>query len=191
MIGKAWDCEVLLTRLFLVLDRFDQERTRLFDEVGKPLRARAKQFQQPQQPVGCRRVPRPQLPFDEQRNDRGGKLLFVGGWADGAIAPASNTDFYESVARNAGRKAADSVRLFMVPDMGHCPAAPNARNGYAVDTAGILEAWRQSGKAPDSIVVSRRVDGVEERKVLVCKYPQVAYYRGSGDPKIPDNFVCR
>jgi feruloyl esterase len=123
--------------------------------------------------------------------DRGGKLLFVGGWADGAIAPASNTDFYEAVARNAGPKRADSVRLFMVPDMGHCPAAPNARNGYLVDTAGVLEQWRQSGKAPDSIVVSRRLDGVADRKMLVCKYPQVAAYTGSGDPKLPESYACR
>jgi feruloyl esterase len=124
--------------------------------------------------------------------DRGGKLLFVGGWADGAIAPASNTDFYEGVVRNAGQKRADSsVRLFMVPDMGHCPAAPNAENGYIVDTGGIIEAWYKSGRAPDSITVRRRVNGVHERELLVCKYPQVAFYRGNGDPKAASSFVCR
>ena len=40
-------------------------------------------------------------------------------------------------------------------------------------------------------VVSRRVNGVEERKMLVCRYPQVARYRGTGDPKLPESFVCR
>jgi len=123
--------------------------------------------------------------------ERGGKLLFVGGWADGAIAPASNTNFYERVVRNAGARADQSVRLFMVPDMGHCPAAATAANGYVVDTAGILAEWRSTGKAPESIVVTRKVNGVEERKMLVCKYPQSAVYKGSGDPKTPESFTCR
>jgi feruloyl esterase len=123
--------------------------------------------------------------------ERGGKLLFVGGWGDGAIAPASNTNFYERVVRNAGPRAAGSVRLFMVPDMGHCPATATAANGYVVDTAGILEAWRSTGKAPDSIVVTRKVNGADERKMLVCKYPQSAVYKGSGDPSVSDSFTCR
>lgn len=124
--------------------------------------------------------------------DRGGKLLFVGGWADGAIAPASNTDFYEGVVRTAGpKRAQSSVRLFMVPDMGHCPSPPDAMDGYVVDTAGIIEAWRKTGKAPDAIVARRRVDGKDERELLVCRYPEVAFYRGRGDPKVASSFVCR
>jgi feruloyl esterase len=123
--------------------------------------------------------------------ERGGKLLFVGGWADGAIAPASNTNFYERVVRNAGPRAAGSVRLFMVPDMGHCPSPATAANGYVVDTAGIVDAWRRTGKAPDSIVVTRRVNGADERKMLVCRYPQSAVYKGSGDPKLAESFTCR
>ena len=124
--------------------------------------------------------------------DRGGKLLFIGGWADVGIAPASNTRFYERVVQNAGPQRAESaVRLFMVPEMGHCPSAPNVMNGHVVDTAGLLEAWRRTGTAPDSIVVSRRVNGAEERKMLVCRYPQVARYKGTGDPKLPESFACR
>ncbi|MBI4263738.1 MAG: tannase/feruloyl esterase family alpha/beta hydrolase [Acidobacteria bacterium] len=123
--------------------------------------------------------------------DRGGKLLIVGGWADVAIAPASNTNFYERVVGNAGARAERSVRLFMVPGMLHCPAAPNAANGHVVPTAEILEAWLRTGTPPESIVVSRRVNGAEERKMLVCRYPRVAQYIGPGDPKSPDNYACR
>lgn len=124
--------------------------------------------------------------------DRGGKLLFVGGWADTAIAPASNTDFYEGVVRNAGPKRADSaVRLFMVPDMGHCPAPPDAQDGYLVDTAGIIEAWRKTGHAPDAIVARRRKGGRDDRELLVCKYPQTAFYKGGGDPKMASSYSCR
>jgi feruloyl esterase len=75
--------------------------------------------------------------------------------------------------------------------MGHCPSAATAANGYVVDTAGILEEWRRTGKAPDSIVATRKVNGADERKVLVCKYPQSAVYKGSGDPKAAESFTCR
>ena len=124
--------------------------------------------------------------------DRGGRLLIVGGWSDVAIAPASNTNFYERVARNAGAARAErAVRLFMVPDMGHCPAQQNAQNGYLVDTAGIIEAWHRTGQAPDAITVRRRVNGQDERELLVCRYPQVAFYRGRGDPKAASSYACR
>lgn len=123
--------------------------------------------------------------------ERGGKLLFVGGWADTAIAPASNTDFYEKVVRNAGSSAENAVRLFMVPGMGHFPSPADAANGVVVDTNGVLMQWHRTGKAPDSIIVSRRVNGAEKRKMLVCRYPQVAFYKGSGDSKAPENFACR
>lgn len=122
---------------------------------------------------------------------RGGKLLIVGGWADTAIAPSSNTTFYEQIVRNAGPSAEKAVRLFMVPGMAHFPSPPDAANGHVIDTTGILMQWHRTGEPPDSIIVSRRVDGAEERKMLVCRYPQVAFYKGSGDPKVPANYECR
>src|SRR5439155_3508805 len=88
--------------------------------------------------------------------NRGGKLLFIGGWADTAIAPASNKDYYEAVVKALGTRAERAVRLFMVPDMGHCPAASNAANGYAIDTSSLIDQWLKSGKPPDSIIATRR-----------------------------------
>src|SRR5215471_15914340 len=51
----------------------------------------------------------------------GGKLMLIGGWNDTAIAPSTNYDYFNSVVAKMGPKAKDSVRLFMVPGMGHCP----------------------------------------------------------------------
>jgi len=48
---------------------------------------------------------------------------------------------------------------------------------------------KASGKAPDQIVVSTK--GKEERKRLVCAYPNVSQYKGSGSTNDPMNFVCR
>ena len=51
----------------------------------------------------------------------GGKLLLIGGWNDAAIAPSTNYDYYNAVVAKMKGKAKNSVRLFMVPGMGHCP----------------------------------------------------------------------
>jgi feruloyl esterase len=116
----------------------------------------------------------------------------VGGWADTAIAPASNTDYYEAVLKAVGRMRVErAVRLFMVPDMGHCPAAPTAMDGYMVDTASIIQEWQRTGKAPDTIVATHRTKGVGDRKLLVCRYPETAVYVGPGDPSDPSSFRCQ
>src|SRR4029079_149680 len=79
--------------------------------------------------------------------DRGGKLMIIGGWADTSIAPASNTNYYERVVRNAGAARAEKgAGLFMIPGMNHCPNTPNTP-GYSVDSGSFIEQWVRTGKA--------------------------------------------
>jgi feruloyl esterase len=129
--------------------------------------------------------------------DNGGKLLMVGGWNDHTLGPGNNVDYYEAILKKLGpEKTKDSVRLFMVPGMDHCfgdAYGPDKRwpTIYATyfDTVGTLKQWKTSGKAPDTIVVTTK--GKEgERKRLVCAYPQVSQYKGSGSTDDPANFVC-
>jgi len=51
---------------------------------------------------------------------RGGKLLLYHGWSDPNIAPLNTINYYQSVLKAMGGAAADSIRLFMFPGMGHC-----------------------------------------------------------------------
>jgi feruloyl esterase len=124
---------------------------------------------------------------------RGGKLMLIGGWNDHTLGPGSNVDYYESVVKKVGaRVARDSVRLFMVPGMDHCigesyPTAPTVN----FDVVGALRQWKATGKAPDEIVVSESGNGKPDRKRLVCAYPQVSQYRGSGSIDDPANFACK
>jgi feruloyl esterase len=124
---------------------------------------------------------------------RGGKLLVMGGWNDHTLGPGSNVDYYESVVKKVGARAArDGVRLFMVPGMDHClgesyPTAPTVD----FDVVGALKQWKTTGTAPDRIVVSESGNGRPDRKRLVCAYPQVSQYKGSGSVDDPSNFVCR
>ncbi len=124
---------------------------------------------------------------------RGGKLLLMGGWLEHTLGPGSNVDYYESVVAKVGARAArDSVRLFMVPTMDHCvgesyAAAPTVN----FDVVGALRQWKASGKAPEQIVVSEVRKGQADHKRLVCAYPKVSQYKGSGSPEDPANFSCK
>jgi feruloyl esterase len=125
--------------------------------------------------------------------DRGGKLLLVGGWAEHTLAPGNNVDYYESIVKALGPdKIRDSVRLFMVPGMDHCfEEVYETADTYRFDTVGFLKAWKAAGKAPDSIIVTHAAKGEAEQRQLVCAFPQVATYNGSGPTDDPASFSCR
>ena len=129
--------------------------------------------------------------------DRGGKLLLMGGWNDHTLGPGNNVHYYQAVVAKLGeRRVRNALRLFMVPGMDHCLGdayGPNAQfpTDYSVhfDPIAAMKQWKATGKAPDQIVVTTK--GTEERKRLVCAYPNVSQYKGSGSPNDPTNFVCR
>jgi feruloyl esterase len=54
-----------------------------------------------------------------------------------------------------------------------------------------VKQWKDTGKAPDQIVVTTTVKGEAPRQRLVCAYPRVAQYNGKGDAAAPGNFTCR
>jgi feruloyl esterase len=124
--------------------------------------------------------------------DRGGKLILMGGWNDD-LGPGNNVDYYESVVRRIGAaKARTGVRLFMVPGMNHCLGLAYS-SSYKVDfdLPGAAKLWKQTGKAPEQIVVTTTVKGEAPRRRLVCAYPKVSQYKEKGDTADPSNFVCR
>jgi feruloyl esterase len=118
---------------------------------------------------------------------RGGKLLLYHGWADPNVAPENTINYYENVLRVTG-KAKDSMRLFLVPGMGHCGGGdcPNV-----FDAVAALEQWVERGQAPQRIVASRVKNGVADRTRPLCPYPQAAKYKGSGSTDEAANFVCQ
>lgn len=121
----------------------------------------------------------------------GGKMLMVESWADATIAPGAAIDYYERVIKTVGDtpRTRDSIRLFMVPGMAHCPGSDGPEN-MTVDHFQVLRQWQETGRPPDQIVTTRYVNGKETGKRLVCAYPRVAVYRGSGDAADPANFSC-
>ena len=121
--------------------------------------------------------------------ERGGKLILYNGWSDAGIPPRLAVDYYKSVVDKLGARAVkDSIRLFMVPGMGHC----NGGDGTdTFDMQRAIEQWVEQGKAPDRIEASRVRDGKTDRTRPLCPYPQVAKYNGSGSTDESANFSCK
>jgi len=118
----------------------------------------------------------------------GGKLLIYHGWADPGITPYGSVAYYEAVQNAIGPAADDSVRLFMVPGMGHCGGG-NGPSSF--DMLGAIDAWVTNGQAPMSLPAAHLTDGVADRTRILCPYPQQAVYNGTGDPNDAASFSCQ
>jgi len=120
--------------------------------------------------------------------EKGGKLLLSHGWSDGLI-PASNTvSFYKSMtAKMKPKKATDSVRLFMIPGMGHCGGgdAPTV-----TDILSVIDQWADKGKAPDRIIASNPPNQKQMSRPI-CPYPLIAKYKGTGSTDDAASFECK
>jgi feruloyl esterase len=113
---------------------------------------------------------------------RGGKLLMYIGWND-YHNPAELADYYQ-VARKNG---ADSVRLFMLPGVGHCFGGAGCDT---FDKLGAIDSWVATGKPPVRLVASKVSNGTVVRTRPICSYPLVARYQGNGDINDASSFTC-
>jgi feruloyl esterase len=120
---------------------------------------------------------------------QGGKLLIYHGYDDLIISPYSSIWFYEDLAEKNGgyEKLQEHARLFMVPGMQHCVggSGPNT-----FDTLSALEKWVEKDVAPDAIPAKHSTNSVVDRTMPLCKFPEQAHYKGSGDVNDPSNWSC-
>lgn len=137
--------------------------------------------------------------------DRGGKLLMYHGWSDAAIAPVNTINYYKSVIAKMGQKQTDEfAELYMVPGMQHCGGGPGP-NSFGAVVSGpsdaqhsmtlALERWVEEGVAPDQIIASKYKNDLDPKSGVartrpLCRYPQVARYKGSGSIDDAANFTC-
>jgi feruloyl esterase len=118
-----------------------------------------------------------------------GKLILYHGWTDQLIAPGSTVQYYTSVVAALGEaRAAESVRLFMVPGMDHCNGGDGA-TGF--DALAALEQWTERGQPPERITARHLKDGIIDRTRPLCPHPAVARYTGTGSTNDESNFVCK
>ncbi len=120
--------------------------------------------------------------------EHGGKLLIYHGWADPGVPPLGSVNYYKSVVDTVGKKDAGSVRLFMVPGMGHCQGGDGTDKFNMVKA---MESWVATNHAPDRIEASHMTKGQVDKTRPLCAYPQVAVYTRSGSTNEAANFVCK
>ena len=119
---------------------------------------------------------------------RGGKLLLWHGWTDGMIPAQSTVDYYQSVLAASGAGARNGARLFMLPGVDHCAGGEGPDT---FDALGTIDAWVESGKAPERIVARKALKDGAQRTRPLCAYPQVARYKGTGSTDDESSFECR
>jgi feruloyl esterase len=120
---------------------------------------------------------------------QGGKLLMYHGWSDPQVSPLNTISYYASVLKTTGTTEKDpSIRLFMLPGMGHCGGGEGPNTFDAMEA---LAQWFEKGPAPNQIVASHSSNGVVDRTRPICAYPRVAAYVGSGSIDEAANFICK
>ena len=134
---------------------------------------------------------------------RGGKLILYHGWNDPAIPALSTVNYYENVLAKIGKEDTEkSIRLYMIPGMQHCAGGPGATlfgqfGGPPSDDAEhdaftALVEWVEQGKAPGTLIATKNAEGPAKPGMTrpLCAYPQVAKFKGTGDPANAASFEC-
>jgi hypothetical protein len=120
-------------------------------------------------------------------NSKGHKLLLWHGWADAGLSPLATIKYYDAV-RSRDPRAGEYVRMFLMPGVLHCAGGPGPDNA---DWAAAIDAWVESGKAPERIVAQKGTGATVTRTRPLCAYPQRAVYTGTGSTDQAENFVCK
>jgi feruloyl esterase len=134
-----------------------------------------------------------------------GKMIMYQGWNDPFMKPERTIAYYRGVKALMGARAADTMRLYMVPNMGHCGGGdgPNEFGGASQshnsgkdpehNALVSLEAWVEQNRSPKEIIATR-YDKAQEGKPgttrPLCPYPAIAKWTGKGSVDDAANFRC-
>jgi len=123
----------------------------------------------------------------------GGKLILYQGYSDGRVSPFATIRFYEDAASLHGgyENLQKGARLFLEPGMHHCGGGPGP-NSFDLLTA--LEGWVEKDVAPDAIPAIKFLNDNPSmgivRTMPLCKFPEMAHYKGSGNINDGSNWSC-
>ncbi len=118
---------------------------------------------------------------------RGGKIIIWDGWND-YNNPYYWMDYYAELQKRFGAgKLAEHVAMYFLPGVQHCGGGEGCDSFSKLDA---ISAWVTSGKPPAWIHSSRIEHGNIMKTHPVCRYPQVAKYKGSGDAGNEANWIC-
>ena len=120
----------------------------------------------------------------------GGKMMVPHGVSDPVFSVNDTLAWWNEVNAGNGGSAAEFVRVFPVPGMGHCQGGPATD---VFDDFGALVEWVEQGDAPDRL--SARAGPMSPwpgRERPLCPYPLVARpVEGAQDLEDAVAFECR
>ncbi len=131
---------------------------------------------------------------------RGGKLILKVNTTDYTANPKWSYAYYQKVVDLMGQANVDQFMRFYVGvgifhnrNVGTNPLTNEIVPSF-VDFIGMLEDWVENGKTPPDAPILNAMDPTPPFKVNaslpMCRYPLYPRYRGKGDPKRAESFVC-
>jgi Tannase and feruloyl esterase len=129
----------------------------------------------------------------------GGKLILHASAEDYLSTPRGIMRYYQAVEKANGQASVDGMsRLYMTPMGNHGSTGYSGTTGeelpHYVDLLGLLENWVEAGVKPPDAPVTTLMDKTAPYKVIssrpLCRVPKYPKYKGSGDQKQADSYVC-
>jgi len=135
-------------------------------------------------------------------------MIYYHGASDPLIPAQNGIDYYEKVVatENGLDHTQEFFRAFLVPGLYHCAdgpgatafgtslAAPELQMDADHDIVSSMARWVEKGAAPAKIIATKYVENDPAKGIVLqrplCAYPEVARYKGSGDPNDAVNFAC-
>jgi feruloyl esterase len=116
----------------------------------------------------------------------GGKLIIVQGTTDMLVTHVTTEQQVDRMVARYGSDLKSFVRFFEVPGFAHGGGDFNSR----WDSLSALDAWVQTGNAPQNQVIVDVNAATKGRTRPLCEYPTWPKYNGSGDVNSASSFTC-
>ncbi len=133
------------------------------------------------------------------------KLLIWANLSDEKLTPYMSINYYKQLSNLYGgyTKLQNNVRLFLLPDTGHCSMQGCGPTSF--DAISAMEDWVEKDKAPDALLATQfatksagnaMMPSVMDRSkppvrtMPLCKFPEMAHYSGQGDVHDAANWNC-
>jgi feruloyl esterase len=118
-----------------------------------------------------------------------GKLIVYHGVSDPVFSVNDSAAWWREVNQRYNGKAAETVRLFVVPGMNHCGGG-EATDQF--DALSSLMQWVEQAQAPETIIAKAGASTPwPGRERPLCSYPKTARYAGRGDSEKAGSFICK
>jgi feruloyl esterase len=128
------------------------------------------------------------------------KLLIWHNLSDEKLTPYTSVNLYKQLAARHGGYARlqNDIRLFLLPGTAHCSGGGLPVGPGSFDVISAMENWVEKADAPDALIATLYQPtpyGADYSKPLgrtmpLCKFPEMARYKGTGDIKDAANWSC-